>query len=166
MDTPIHVDLLDHIDVKRFAEVAEKVCDIFEHMDDLSEVEFLVGLKERLSLAYSLAHRLPNPYDWSDDDKGAIEGSVESRLEPRGMSEAENMERWKDLYQRIGQKLDTHSHIAFVLDPTDPDERKIVDGELAEMLAGLYLDLKCGLILYHRSSDEERAQGLGTGGSG
>ena len=169
-DTPAGVEHLDHPDVKRFAEVAQKVCDLFERMDDLSEVEFLRQLEESLPLAYSLAHRIPDLYERDDDeDDEEDEGnedvddddeSVRWERPPQGMSERENMARRKDLYQRIGEKLGTHSRIHFVLDPVSPDEQEAVDGELAYLLSTLYLDLKEGLILYARSSDEDRAQGL------
>ena len=52
--TPIHVHLLDHPDVKRFVEAAEKACDVFERIDELSKIEFLQQLEELLPLAYSL----------------------------------------------------------------------------------------------------------------
>ena len=66
--TPIHVHLLDHPDVKGFAAAAERVCDLFERMGDLSKIEFLQQLEELLPLAYSLAHRLPDPFNWEEDD--------------------------------------------------------------------------------------------------
>ena len=165
--TPDYVEHLDHPAVKRFVEVAEDVCDVFERLDGLPEVEFLRQLEELLPLAYSLAHRMPNLFggegDEDDEDDEEVEGddeSVEWERPPQGMSEAEHMTRWKELRQRLGEKLGAHSHIAFVLDPASPDEREVVDGELAYLLATLYVDLKEGLILYDRSSDEERAEGL------
>ncbi len=167
---PARTKHLDHPAVKRFVEAADKVCDVFERLDDLVEVEFLRQLQEHIPLAYSLAHRIPDLFDRDDDEDEEgdetdeqVEGddeNVEWERPPRGMSEAEHMARWKDLYKRIGEKLGAHSHVAFVFDPTNPDEREIVDGELAHILAALYVDLKDGLILYGRSSDDERAEGL------
>jgi hypothetical protein len=162
-------EYVEHVDdpaVKRFAEAAGSVCDVFERLDDLPEVEFLRHLEELLPLAYSLAHRMPDLFHLTDneDDDGEEEGEDDyesmRRPQPRGMSEKESMALWRDLYQRIGQKLGSHSHIAWVFDPASPDEREVVDGELAYLLAALYVNLKEGLILYGRSSDEERAEGL------
>jgi hypothetical protein len=165
--TPARVEHLDHPAVRRFVKVAEKVCDVFERVDDLPEVELLRQLEELLPLAYSLAHRIPDLYDRDDDedDEDSEEAedddeSVRWERPPKGLSDAENMARWKDLYERMGQKLGAHSHIAFVLDPASPDERGVVDGELAHLLAALYVNLKDGLILYGRSSGEDRAEGL------
>ncbi len=153
--TPIHVHLLDDPDVKRFAEVAEKVCDLFEHVDDLPEVSFLQQLEELLPLAYSLAHRIPDPYDWEHDDDDR-----EYEPGPEGISRNEWLARWKDWRNRINAKLGWHSLVHFVYDPVSADEREAIAVNFAVILADVYMDLKCGLILYARSSDEERAQSL------
>ncbi len=168
--TSEYVEHLDDPAVKQFAEAAEKVCNVFERLDDLDEVKFLRQLEELLPLAYAVAHRMPDLFDWDDDEDDdedeedeEVEGhdeTVERERTPRGMSEREDMALRQDLYQRIGEKLGPHSHIAWVFDPTNTDEREVVDGELAYLLSTLYLDLKEGLILYGRSSNEERAEGL------
>ena len=153
--TPIHVHLLDDPDVKRFAEVAEEVCDVFERVDDLSKIEFLQQLEELLPLIYSQAHRLPDPFNWEDDnDDEPYERG------PEGMSHAERMARWKELRQRVTARLGWHSLVHFVYDPVSVDERDAISADLADMLAEVYLDLKNGLSLYTRSTDEDRAQGL------
>lgn len=163
--TPDYVEHVDHPAVKEFAEAARNVCNVFERLDDLAEIEFLRQLEELTSLAYSLAHRMPNLFGGEDDGDEEDEEHEEDyesvrRPWPRAMSEKEHMALWQDLHQRIGEKLGPHSHIAWVFDPANPDGPEVVDGELAYLLASLYVDLKEGLILYDRSSDSERAQGL------
>ena len=157
--TPIHVHLLDHSDVKRFAKVAEKVCNLFERVDDLPKVQFLQQLEELLPLAYSLAHRIPDPYNWEDDDDDDDE-DIEWERGPHGMSEAEGLARWKDLRERVVAKLGWHSLVHYVWDPVSTDDRQVIAVDLPAALAGLYIDLKSGLILYARPSDEEKAQAL------
>ncbi len=153
--TPIHVHLLDDSDVKRFAKVAAEVCDVFERVDDLSKIEFLQQLEELLPLVYSQAHRLPDPFNWEeDDDDEPYEPG------PEGIRGAERLARWKDLRQRITAKLSWHALVHFVYDPVSVDEREVIPADLADMLADVYLDLKNGLILYGRSTDEDRAQGV------
>ena len=157
--TPIHVHLLGDPDVKRFAEVAEKVCDLFERVDHLPKVQFLRQLEELLPLAYSLAHRIPDPYDWPDDeDKEWEPGEYEPR--PEAMSQGDNLALWTDFRSRIIAKLGWHSRVHFVYDPVDPDDREVIDVDLPAELAGIYVDLKEGLMLYARPSDEEKAQAL------
>ena len=155
--TPIQIDLLDHPNVKRFAQAAEELCTTFECIEDLSEIEFLKRLEEQLSLVFSLAHQVPDPYNWQEDDDD-VEGWDPG---PEAYPSSEHPARWQEWYKRIREKLSSdHSHVCFVYDPATPDSREVVDGELAHMLAQIYLDLKKGLILYRRSSDEERAQAL------
>ena len=159
--TPIHVHLLDDPAVRRFAEVAQKVCDLFERVDDLPKVQFLQQLEELLPLAYSLAHRLPDPYDWPDDDDEDEQrepGWYEPG--PKGMSGAERMARWKDLRSRITAKLSWHALVHFVYDPVSVDERQAISADLADLLADVYLDLEAGLILFAKPGEEERAQAI------
>ena len=105
---------------------------------------------------YSLAHHVPDPYVWEDDNDDISDWEPG----PEAMTPGEHISRWSDLRTRIAFKLGTHSVFHHVYDPADPTDREVVDSELPAILAEIYLDLKEGLMLYARSSDEERAQAL------
>jgi hypothetical protein len=158
-----YVQYLDDPAVRRFADAAQSVCDVFEQADDLPEIDFLRRLQKVLPLAYSLAHQMPDLFHHNDDEEEEDgNGEYESILRPwpQAMSDKARSALWKDFHRRIGQKLGGHNHIAWKFDPARPDEREIVDGELSQILADLYVALKAGLTLLGQSSDEKRSQGL------
>lgn len=149
--------------MKAFIEAATSVCDVLERVDDLPEVEFLRELQRLLPLAYSLSHRMPDLFHHNDDEgdeDGEDDYESVMRPWPQAMSETEHLALREEFSRRIGKKLGPHNHVAWKYDPAEPDAREIVDGELSEILASLYVNLKEGLMLYARSSDEERSQGL------
>ena len=154
--TPIHVHLLGDPDVRRFAEGAEKVCDLFERVDDLPKVYFLQQMEELLPLVYSLAHRLPDPFNWAEDDDD-IQGWEPG---PEAFTSNERMALLKEWHERIGKKLEPHRRTDFVFDPVDPSDRKIVQADLARLLADAYVDLKAGLTLFAKSGEEEKAEAI------
>ncbi|MEX0800018.1 MAG: DUF5063 domain-containing protein [Dehalococcoidia bacterium] len=157
---PIHADLLDHPDVKQLAEVAQKVCDVFERMNDLSKIEFLQQLEELLPLVYHLAHRIPDPYDWPDDDDDENEKQERVLEWPTAMSERDAIDLSMDVHDRVVAKLGWHSLVHFVYDPVSTEKRDAIPADLGLLLADVYVDLKKGCILYGRSPGEDRAQAL------
>jgi len=121
--TPIHVDLLDSPDVKRFAETAESVCDVFERIDELSKIEFLQQLEELLPLVYYLAYHIPDPYDWPDDDEDEEWEPTDREPWPTAMSERESIDLSLEIHDRIIGKLGWHSLAHLVYDPVGAAER-------------------------------------------
>jgi len=154
MSRVTHRDLLTHADVQRFVEVAREFCDLTERIDTLPKVYFLERLDELLPLVYSLAQRVPDAIDWDAD------WELDPKDRPVGIAGAEYLARWDELRERIGQKLEPHRWFRFVYDPVDPSDQQVIQGDLADLLADVYLHVKDGLLLYERPGDDERAQAV------
>ena len=126
-----------------------------ENVSSSPKAYFLERLDELLPLVYSLAHRLPYPFDPEDGDEDY--DPIKPHPRPLAMTFPEGMELQKRQRERIGKKLGPHRRFHFVYDPVIPDDKEIVDADLADIISDVYLDLKGGLILYRRPSDVEKA---------
>ena len=131
-------------------------------------------MDELLPLLYSLAHRLPYPFhtDPEDPDIGAEDYDPDKpHPRPLAMTFPESGELQRQRCERLAEKLEPHRWFHFVYDPVNPADKEIIDADLAEIIADIYLELKQGLILFGRSSDIEKAWavldwrvGVGLGG--
>jgi len=154
------LEAIDHDDVKRFAAVAEELCGVVEKVSRLKKAYFLERMDELLPLIYSLAPRLPYPFD-PDPDEPVIGDEDYDPMKPHprpiAMTSPESTQLQRTQRDRIGRKLGLHRSFHFVYDPVDPADKEIINADLADILSDIYVGLKEGLILYGRSSDIERA---------
>jgi hypothetical protein len=125
MKTPIHVELLDDPDVQRFAAVAGQFCELIENVDKLPKADFLQQILELLPVVYSIAHRVPDPYDWQDDDD---EDEVDLSDLPDHFSPLDKVTLSFEWSKRIGTKVEPHNRFRFVFDPMDKDNLDAIDG--------------------------------------
>jgi hypothetical protein len=96
----IHRELLKHEDVLRFVSEAERFCDLFDKLDGLPKAYFLQQLDELLPLVYSLAHRLPDPYNWVEIE---ADDTWESNRRS-GMELPDHVSSWKEWDARLREK--------------------------------------------------------------
>ncbi len=159
MDTP-NREAIQHTDVQRFVAVAEEFCGIIENVSRIKKPYFLERMDELLPLAYSLAPRLPYPFDPDPEDPDIGDEDYDpTKPHPRplAMTFPESTKLQRRQRDRIGKKLGTHRRFHFVYDPVDSSDNEIIGADLADILADVYVDLKQPLILYGRPSDVEKA---------
>ena len=152
----IHQDAFEEEEVLGFVAEAHRFCDLFERLSSLGRLYLLQQLNESLPLLYSMAHRLPDPYNWDEIERDEA-WEAEDR---RGMPLDEHTAKWSEWSERLRGKLTNHKLFRLVYDPVDPRDREIIECDLAGILTEVYLDMKDGLILFGRGSDEDRAQAL------
>ena len=154
----VHVDFLSSPEVNEFVEVARRVCEAIDQIENSSEVAFLKQMEELLPLAYSKAQRLEWPWHYEgedDEDDSAPEPSPEVDLPHGG-----HHEWWKYLRDVIGRKLSWHRLFHFVYDPVSPNDREVINADLADCLADIYTDLKIGLMHYDEGTIEHQSEAI------
>ena len=151
----IHQDAFEEEEVLGFVAEAHRFCDLFERLSSLGRLYLLQQLNESLPLLYSMAHRLPDPYNWDEIERDEA-WEAEDR---RGMPLDEHTAKWSEWSERLRGKLTNHKLFRLVYDPVDPRDREIIECGLAGILTEVYLDMKDGLILFGRGSDERHVRG-------
>jgi len=154
----IHVDHLASPPVIEFVDVARRVCDAIDQINDSPEFVFLTQMETLLPLAYSRAQALDWPWHYEgedDEDDSALEPRPEVELPHGG-----HLEWWAYLRDGIGKKLSWHRLFHFVYDPVSPNDREVIDADLADCLADIYIDLKVGLMHYEEGTIEHQSEAV------
>jgi Domain of unknown function (DUF5063) len=155
----VHVESLSSPEVTEFVAVARRVCDAIDQVEQSTELEFLRQMQELLPLVYSRAQKLQWPWDYEgeddEDEEFVLEPEPEIALPCGG-----HLEWWKHLCDVIGRKLSWHRLFHFVYDPVDPKDREVIDADLADCLANIYIDLKIGLLHYDEGTIEHQSQAI------
>lgn len=158
-------EILHSDDVKCFVKVAERFCEVVERLAALSKLEFLQEMDELLPLVYSSASGLPS-YPWDDAARDEGHGTRQTPSLMKSPAARGHVAKWKPLYNQIANKLGRHERYSLVFDPVDLANREVIDGSLADDLAGIYMELKDGLDLYRRDVDEAVRQAIWDWGFG
>ena len=117
---------------ENFAISARAFCTLIERLDSLSEWEFIIASAERLAALYQSGLLLSLRM-------------VDACLSDHNV-EGISMDHWQELYEELGEKLTKKGLYWEVFDPCKKTEPLIAS--LADDLAGIYGDVKAGLISY------------------
>jgi hypothetical protein len=143
--------------IVQFVEAVREFASLVERVERLPEVYFLQEMDRLLPLLYGLAHSFPDDHlEDLDEDVHLPEGEL-----PKTHSEL-----WQELRESVGRKLgENHRWAHIVFDTMSPNDREVIDADIADMIAEVYLDLVRYLPC---SIDKLRwvyARPLGIGGS-
>ena len=145
--------VLEDPDVLKFAERAADFCYcLIEKLDSLPKHLFLRQVAEKLPILYAAAHRLPDPYTW--DDQG-----IENKDRPEAGIFG-NIDLSREWREGIGSKLEPYRWISFLHDPVSLDDKKVIQGDLGDILADVYTGLLEGVRLFEQPDAESKVAGV------
>jgi hypothetical protein len=127
---------------RTFADLARRYMDLIDRRNELTVADLLLQAHPLLASLYSAALTLPK-VDGSDE-------IPKSRM-PH--------EEWKVLYESFKAILGSRTMYRKVFDPYDMKEGEPLEGSLADDLADVYRDLREGLELWDRGSQEDAVWG-------
>jgi hypothetical protein len=152
MPRSIDHEVLKHPNTLRFAQLACDFCSLIEKVESLPKEFFLQQVEEQLSLVYSAAHKLTDPYIWHDDD--------ESDVDKFEVGFRDRIERWTEWRERIGQKLEPYRWFTFVYDPVSLSDKAAIEGDLGDVLTDVYLGLLPSAIWFKQEDPVAKASAV------
>jgi len=155
----IHVASLTSPEVIEFVAVAGRFCDAIDQVEQSAELDFLRQMQQLLPLAYSRAQALEWPWHYEGED----DEDEEIVLEPEPditLPHGGHLEWWAYVRDVIGKKLSWHRLFHFVYDPVNPNDREVINADLADCLADIYVDLKIGLLHYAEGTTEHQSEAI------
>jgi uncharacterized protein DUF5063 len=127
----------------RFYPVAQRFCFLVDSAAALDKSEFLTRVYRTLPELIGEAMLLPEVV-WPDDDDEDEESLMHCQDHGVVLTRHED---WSALYNSLKEKLGDWDLYWQVFDPIDKEDHEVIYGTLADDIAGVYGNLKDGIIL-------------------
>jgi hypothetical protein len=146
---------VDDPSLREFASLADTFCTLVDQHETLSADAFLLRVHPLLPALYSGGLALPSTdilFDEEtdkepDDETDEVELGVErSEIDP----DRHTHDEWQRLFSTFTVKLGQPCNYREIVDPYDSKEQTEVTASLADDIADIYRDLRCGLLKWHR----------------
>jgi hypothetical protein len=141
---------VDHPALAAFAELAAEYCDLVETHEQTTPESFRLRMRDLIPRLYAAGLALPSTDVLYADEPEADPGD-DAPYEPRPPDlDRLELDPWRALYGRLSTFFGEVNHYREVFDPWEPPGDPEVTGSLADDIADIYLDLRCGLLKWNR----------------